>query len=133
MASNTFTFFYVLNTFYTFENPSFEEKGLFVIPKISLNQLKMVTPHIDTRNDSKICCQGLFIQPHDWMSLDMSKSGQPERLNCQKCNARLGSYCLPAMYGSNSTQQVSCACGATMTAPSFVINLSKVDKCSKPS
>jgi len=88
---------------------------------------------IQNRDDSKICCQGLFIQPHDWMSLDMSKRGQPERLNCQKCNARLGSYCLPAIYGSNSTQQVSCACGATMTAPSFIINLSKVDKCSKPS
>ena len=37
---NTFTFFSVVSTFYTFEKLSFEEKGLFVLPRISLNQLK---------------------------------------------------------------------------------------------
>ena len=38
--ANTFTFFSVVSTFYTFKKPSFEEKGLFVLPKISLNQLQ---------------------------------------------------------------------------------------------
>ena len=73
-------------------------------------------------DEGTICCQqGLFVQPHDWMRID-PHGGGVERLNCQKCNARVGTYSL-------SRPGVSCACGATMEHPSFIINTSKVDKC----
>ena len=77
----------------------------------------------DSGGDGLCCRQGLFVEPHDWMTPLSHGSHEIERLFCKQCRARVGTYC----FG----QFVTCACGASMPPPSFIINLSKVDKSTK--
>ena len=70
------------------------------------------------------CQQGLFVEPLDWMT-KTTPSGQGqhqlERLNCAKCNARVGSY--------SWKSPVQCGgCKAFMAPPAFILNVSKMDK-----
>eukprot|EP00095_Tigriopus_kingsejongensis_P010223 snap_masked-scaffold78_size404448-processed-gene-3.19 protein:Tk10223 transcript:snap_masked-scaffold78_size404448-processed-gene-3.19-mRNA-1 annotation:"dual specificity protein phosphatase 12" len=66
------------------------------------------------------CRQGIFLEPLMWMGKVFS-SALSEKLHCNKCNNKLGSY--------SWVGEVHCACGAGMK-PGFVINLNRVDRCS---
>ena len=68
------------------------------------------------------CRQGIFIEPQAWMGPKlMTSTKEVERLNCMKCNSRVGTFSWEI--------PVSCSCGIIFEPPSFHINASRVDKC----
>ena len=69
------------------------------------------------------CRNGIFVEPVRWMNglfVANGKSGLAEKLRCPKCKSKIGSF--------SWVGRVQCGCGGGL-APGFIINLSKVDKC----
>lgn len=69
------------------------------------------------------CRNGIFVAPVRWMNglfVTNGKSGLSEKLRCPNCQSKIGSF--------SWVGRVPCACGGGI-APGFIINLSKVDKC----
>ncbi|XP_015364696.1 PREDICTED: dual specificity protein phosphatase 12-like [Diuraphis noxia] len=64
---------------------------------------------------SQQCSDTIFIEPMTWMSVSQSESG---KINCPKCQSKLGSY--------SWTMGCQCQCGAKVS-PAFYFVPSKID------
>lgn len=77
---------------------------------------EVLTVENDEENHTDFCTKTYFIEPLAWMS-DISHNIEG-KLNCPKCNAKLGSF--------SWTSGCQCPCG-TNIAPAFYLVPSKVD------
>eukprot|EP01066_Platyproteum_vivax_P020124 Platyproteum_vivax@DN7933_c0_g1_i1.p1 len=76
----------------------------------------LVIPHDPhSPNNDVNDCTSLFVEPMRWMGPMISEKG---RLQCYKCQGKLGAYCWHGL---------TCSCGVWAT-PAFQIHKSKVDK-----
>jgi len=63
----------------------------------------------------QLCSDTIFVEPMTWMSVSQSESG---KINCPKCQSKLGSY--------SWTMGCQCQCGAKVS-PAFYFVPSKID------
>lgn len=63
----------------------------------------------------QLCLDTIFVEPMSWMSVCQSESG---KINCPKCQSKLGSY--------SWTMGCQCQCGAKVS-PAFYFVPSKID------
>lgn len=79
------------------------------------------------RNNIDECKQGIFVEPMKWMgcrilaTVAANDASSWDKLNCGKCNAKVGTFAWQ--------RAISCACGLAIAPPGFLINASRVDRC----
>ena len=79
--------------------------------------------NIKQRTDE--CSQSIFVEPMKWMgskNLAFTNSGSlSEKIFCGKCNSKVGTF--------GWLNGVSCPCGVVMGPPGFLIQMSRIDRC----
>lgn len=85
--------------------------------------------NLSSWNDScsnKPCDKGIFVEPMKWMGSrneSFIKGGiSSEKIYCEKCNSKVGAFAW--------VNSVSCPCGTFMGPPGFLLQMSRVDRCS---
>ena len=85
--------------------------------------------NLSSWNDScsnKPCDKGIFVEPMKWMGSrneSFIKGGiSSEKIYCEKCNSKVGTFAW--------VNSVSCPCGTFMGPPGFLMQMSRVDRCS---
>lgn len=66
-------------------------------------------------SSARLCSDTIFVEPMSWMSVGQSESG---KINCPKCQSKLGSF--------SWTMGCQCQCGAKVS-PAFYFVPSKID------
>ena len=71
------------------------------------------------------CRQVIFVEPMRWMATKtpafITNGSSSEKIFCGKCNSKVGTF--------NWSNGVSCPCGVAIGPPGFLIQISRVDRC----